>query len=97
MSDQFMQEVQEEEHSIEDLERKISQGTGIGEAAADDMIRANEEAQAIEVDTLKDTVLAYQRQIEELKELGSLTPQNPPEPSGLYFLSKSKYFYMVIR
>ncbi len=69
MSDQFMQEVQEEEHSIEDLERKISQGTGIGEAAADDMIRANEEAQAIEVDTLKDTVLAYQRQIEELKEL----------------------------
>lgn len=25
MSDQFMQEVQEEEHSIEDLERKISQ------------------------------------------------------------------------
>lgn len=38
MSDQFMQEVQEEEHSIEDLERKISQGTGIGEAAADDMI-----------------------------------------------------------
>ena len=69
MSDQFMQEVQAEEHSIEDLERKISQGTGIGEAAADDMIRANEEAQAIEVDTLKDTVLAYQRQIEELKEL----------------------------
>ncbi len=69
MSDQFMQEVQEEEHSIEDLERKISQGTGIAEAAADDMIRANEEAQAIEVDALKETVLAYQKQIEELKDL----------------------------
>lgn len=69
MSDQFMQEVQEEEHSIEDLERKIAQGTGIGEAAADDMIRANEEAQAIEVDALKDTVAAYQRQILQLQEL----------------------------
>lgn len=69
MSDQFMQEVQEEEHSIEDLERKIAQGTGIGEAAADDMIRANEEAQAIEVDALKDTVIAYQKQIAELQEL----------------------------
>ena len=69
MSDQFMQEVQEEEHSIEDLERKISQGTGIAEAAADDMIRANEEAQAIEVDALKETVLSYQKQIEELKDL----------------------------
>ncbi len=69
MSDQFMQEVQEEEHSIEDLERKISRGTGIAEAAADDMIRANEEAQAIEVDALKETVLAYQKQIEELKDL----------------------------
>lgn len=69
MSDQFMQEVQEEEHSIEDLERKISRGTGIAEAAADDMIRANEEAQVIEVDALKETVLAYQKQIEELKDL----------------------------
>ncbi len=48
MSDQFMQEVQAEEHSIEDLERKISQGTGIGEAAADDMIRANEEARVFD-------------------------------------------------
>lgn len=33
MSDQFMQEVQAEEHSIEDLERKISQGTGIGDGS----------------------------------------------------------------
>lgn len=69
MGDQFMQEVQEEEHSIEELERKIQQSTGIGEAAADDMIRANEEAQAAEVDALKDTVTAYRRQIDELKDL----------------------------
>ena len=69
MSDQFMQEVQEEENSIEELEKKIQQSTGIGEAAADDMIRANEEAQAVEVDALKETVQAYQKQLEELKEL----------------------------
>lgn len=71
MGEQFMQEVQEEEHSIEELERKIQQSTGVGEAAADDMIRANEEAQAAEVDTLKDTVAAYRQQIEELKDLYS--------------------------
>jgi chorismate mutase len=71
MSDQFMQEVQEEENSIEELEKKIQQSTGIGEAAADDMIRANEEAQAVEVDALKETVQAYQKQLEELKELYS--------------------------
>lgn len=29
--------------------------------------------------------------------LGSLTPQSPPEPQGFIFLSKSKYFYVVIR
>ena len=28
---------------------------------------------------------------------GSLTPQSPPEPQGFIFLSKSKYFYVVIR
>jgi uncharacterized protein (DUF885 family) len=71
MGDQFMQEVQEEEHSIEELEKRIQQSTGIGEAAADDMIRANEEAQAVEIETLKDTVAAYRQQIEELKELYS--------------------------
>ncbi len=69
MSDTFMQEVQEEENSIEELEKRIQQSTGVGEAVADDMIRANEEAQALEVDTLKDAVAAYQRQIDELKEL----------------------------
>ncbi len=69
MSDQFMQEVQEEENSIQDLEKRIERSTGVGEAAADEMIRANEEAQAVEVDALKETVTAYQQQIEELKNL----------------------------
>lgn len=69
MSDTFMQEVQEEENSIEELEKRIQQSTGVGEAVADDMIRANEEAQALEVDALKDAVAAYQKQIDEFKEL----------------------------
>ena len=69
MSDQFMQEVQEEENSIQDLEQRIQRSTGVGEAVADEMIRANEEAQAVEVDALKETVSAYQHQIEELREL----------------------------
>ncbi len=69
MSDTFMQEVQEEENSIEELEKRMQQSTGVGEAVADDMIRANEEAQALEVDALKDAVAAYQKQIDELREL----------------------------
>ncbi len=69
MSDTFMQEVQEEENSIEELEKRMQQSTGVGETVADDMIRANEEAQALEVEALKEAVVAYQRQIDELREL----------------------------
>lgn len=71
MSDQFMQEIQEEESALEALERKVKEASGgnVSIDAADDMIHANEEAQAIEVDALKDTVKAYQEQIEELRDI----------------------------
>lgn len=70
MNDQFLQ-IQNDESALEALEHKVSEAAGgnVAVEAADDMIRANGEAQAIEVDTLKDTVRAYQRQIEELKTL----------------------------
>ena len=71
MSDQFMQEIQEESSALEELERRVSEASGgnVAVEAADEMIRANGEAQAIEVETLKETVRAYQQQIDELKAL----------------------------
>lgn len=71
MNDQFMQEVQDDETTLEALERKAERAVGgnIAVEAADDMIRANGEAQAVEIDTLKDTVLTYQKQIDELEDL----------------------------
>lgn len=71
MSDQFMQEIQDEEATLEALENKAAKAAGgnVAVEAADDMIRANGEAQAIEVDTLKDAVRTYQKQIDELKDL----------------------------
>lgn len=71
MSDQFMEEIQEESSALEELERRVSEASGgnVAVEAADEMIRANGEAQAIEIETLKDTVRAYQEQIEDLKAI----------------------------
>ena len=71
MEDQFMQEIEEEKSTLEDLEQRVRDAAGgnVAVEAADELIRANGEAQAIEVDTLKETVASYQNQIDELKAL----------------------------
>ena len=71
MDDQFMQEIQEEKTTLEELEKKVRDAAdgNVSVDAADELIRANGEAQAIEVDTLKETVASYQSQIDELKAL----------------------------
>ena len=71
MEDQFMQEIEGEKSALEELEQRVRDAAGgnVAVEAADELIRANGEAQAIEVDTLKDTVASYQNQIDELKAL----------------------------
>ena len=71
MEDQFMQEIEAEKSTLEELEQKVRDAAGgnVSVDAADELIRANGEAQAIEVDTLKETVASYQNQIDELKSL----------------------------
>lgn len=71
MEDQFMQEIEEEKDTLGELEQRVRDAAGgnVAVEAADELIRANGEAQAIEVETLKDTVASYQSQIDELKAL----------------------------
>ena len=83
---------------VRDLQRLYSDLVSVEAVANTSMDKAKKLAEEFQIPVVCSVdELLERNDIELVINLGSLTPQSPPEPSGLCFLSKSKYFYMEIR